>query len=187
MSIFQGVAGFFGGEGPVDFGCDGVSVGLPNQGLFFELLGAAQAPVQAVPGKGGEFDFGPVEPEPVFGGEVKFELMAQLPGSVNGQVLVKSAVRVGAAMVLHELNGGHVRVMGGDYPVHKLSVIGLGFSGGDAQMALTRIDIIGQQHVANALAQVLLMFFAGRPRFGRNRGEHMVEQLAGPLVEAQAA
>ena len=34
------------------------------------------------------------------------------------------------------------------------------------------------------------MFSAGRPRFGprfgRNRGAHMVEQLAGALVEAQA-
>ena len=30
------------------------------------------------------------------------------------------------------------------------------------------------------------MFFAGRPRLGRNRAQHLVEQLAGPLVGAQA-
>ena len=69
-------------------------MGLPNQGLFFELLGAAQAPVQALPGKSREFNFGPIEPGPLFGDEVKVELMAQLPGSFDGQVLVKSAVGV---------------------------------------------------------------------------------------------
>ena len=84
-------------------------MGLPNQGLFFELLGAAQASVEALPGKSREFNFGPVEPGPVFGGEVKVELMAQLPGSFNGQVLVKSPVGVGAVIVLRELDGGHVR------------------------------------------------------------------------------
>ena len=31
VPVFQSVAGLFGGEGPVDFGCGGISVGLPNQ------------------------------------------------------------------------------------------------------------------------------------------------------------
>ena len=117
-------------------------------------------------------NFGHVEPGTVFGGEAKVELMAQLPGSFNGQVLVKSTIAVGAVMVLHELDGGHVRVMGGDDPIHEPGVIGLGLGGRDLQMALTGIDVIGQQHVANAFSQVFLVFFAGRPRFGRNRGQY---------------
>ena len=53
-------------------------------------------------------------------------------------------------------------------------------------MALAGIDVVRQQHVANTLSQVLLVFFAGRPRFGWNRARHVVEQLAGPPDEAQA-
>ena len=76
--------------------------------------------------------------------------------------------------------------MGGDHPVHESGVIRLDFGGRDLQMTLAGIDVVHQQHVANTLSQVLLVFFAGRPRFGRNRVQHVVEQLLGPLVEAQA-
>ena len=52
-------------------------------------------------------------------------------------------------------------------------------------MALARVEVVGQQHVADAFAHVFLVFFLRRPCFGRNRGQHVVEQLAGPLVEAE--
>ena len=111
-------------------------MGLPDQGLCFGLLGTAHAPVQALAGKGRELDFGHVQPGAVVGGEVKMALVAQLPGPFDGQVLVESAVGVGAVVILHQLDGGHVRVMGGDHPVHKPGVIGLRLGGCDVQMAL---------------------------------------------------
>jgi len=184
--VLEFIAAIFSGERPVDFGGDGISVGLSDQGFFFELLRAANASVQALTRKSRELDIGPVEPGVVFGGEVKRELVAQLPDPSNGQVLVKSAVGVGAVVVLYQLDGGHIRVMGGNHPVHESSVVSLGFGGRDSQMALAGIDVVRQQHVANILSQVILVFFAGRPWFGRNRAQHLVEQLAGPLVEAQA-
>ena len=58
----------------------------------------------------------------MFGGEVKRELVAQLPDPFNGQVFVKSPVGVGAVVLLHQFDGGHVRLMDGDYPVHKPGV-----------------------------------------------------------------
>ena len=82
--IIEFIADPFGGERPADFGGSGISVGWPNQGLFFELLRAADASVQALVGKSRELDFGPVEPGAVFGSEVKRELVAQLPDSFNG-------------------------------------------------------------------------------------------------------
>ena len=76
---------------------------LPNQGLFFELLRAAIALVQALPGKSREFNFRPVEPETVFGDGVKRALVAQLPDPFNGPVLVKSPIGMDAAAVLYQL------------------------------------------------------------------------------------
>lgn len=52
-------------------------------------------------------------------------------------------------------------------------------------MALVRVEVIGQQNVADALSHILLVFFLGSPRFSWNRAQHVVEQLAEPLVEAQ--
>ena len=138
VPVFQSVAGLFGGEGPVDFGCGGISVGLPNQGLFFELLGAANALVRALLGKGREFDFGPVEPGNACGGEVKRELVAQVTGQVQGQVFLKSAVTVGAVTVLHELDFLGVGVMGLHGLVQELGVVGLGSGRRDLQVALGR-------------------------------------------------
>ena len=82
--------------------------------------------------------------EPCLGGVVKFELVAQLTGRVGGQMLVKSAVTVGAVMVLHELDFRRVGVVGLHEPVHELGVIGLGLGARDLQMPLARVDIIGQ-------------------------------------------
>ena len=76
--------------------------------------------------------------------------------------------------------------MGLHEPVYKAGVIGLGFGRRDLQMALTCVEVVGQQDVANAFAQVFLVFFLGGIGFGRYRGQHVVEQLAGPLVEASA-
>ena len=56
----------------------------------------------------------------------------------------------------------------------------------DLQVALARVGIIGQQDVADPFADVFLVFFPGGVGLGRQRGEHVVEQLAGPLVETQA-
>ena len=63
---------------------------MPGQGFLFESLLGADALVQALAGKGGEFDFGPdfgpVEPGAVLGGVVEFELVAQLTGRFDGPV-----------------------------------------------------------------------------------------------------
>ena len=76
VSVLGFIAHLFTGERPADFGGSGISVGLPNQGLFFELLRAANASVQVLARKSRELDFGPVELGAVFGGEVKRELVA---------------------------------------------------------------------------------------------------------------
>ena len=68
--------------------------------------------------------------------------------------------------------------------VQKKGVVGFGLR--DLYVALARVEVIGQQDVAHAVAHVLLVFFLGGPRLGRNRGEHLVEQLAGPLIESEA-
>ena len=57
--------------------------------------------------------------------------------------------------------------MGLHEPVYKAGVIGLGFGRRDLQMALTRVEVVGQQDVANAFAQVFLVFFGGGVWFGR--------------------
>ena len=82
--VIEFIADLFGGERPADFGGSGISVGLPNQSFFFELLRAANALVQALAGKSRELDFGPIEPGAVSGGEVKRELVAQVSGLFNG-------------------------------------------------------------------------------------------------------
>ena len=82
-------------------------------------------------------------------------------------------------------DGGHVRVMSSDHPVRESGVIRIGFGGRDLQVALARIDVVRQQYVANAFVQVPLVLFAGRSQSDRNRAQHLVEQLARALVEAQ--
>ena len=51
---------------------------MPGQGFLFEFLLGADAPVEALAGKGGEFDFGHVELGAVLGGVVEFEGVPQL-------------------------------------------------------------------------------------------------------------
>ena len=53
-------------------------------------------------------------------------------------------------------------------------------------MALARIEVVGQQNVADPFSYIFLMFFLGGPGLGWNWREDVVEQLAGPLVEAEA-
>lgn len=67
VSIFQFIAGLFGGERPVDFDGGDISVGLPNQGVLFELLRAANTSVQVLAGEDRELDFGHVELGTVLG------------------------------------------------------------------------------------------------------------------------
>ena len=100
-------------------------------------------------------------------------------------MFVESPVGVGRIIVLHELDFRRVGVVRLHEPVHKAGVIGLVFGARDLQMALTRVEVISQQHVVDAFSHVFLVFFLGGSRLGRNRGEYMVEQLAGPLVEAE--
>ena len=52
-------------------------------------------------------------------------------------------------------------------------------------MALARVGVIGQQDVADPFSHVFLVFFSGDPGLGGKRGEHVVEPLAGPFVEAE--
>ena len=52
-------------------------------------------------------------------------------------------------------------------PVYKAGVIGLGFGRRDLQVALARVEVVGQQDIANAFAQVFLVFFGGGVGFGR--------------------
>jgi len=128
----------------VDFYSGGISVGLPSQGFCFELLLAANTAVQALAGEGREFGFGPVEPGAVFGCIMEFHFLAPRTGGVQGAVFVKSAVAVGALIVLHELNCGRVGVVGLHEPVPKLCVVGLGFGGRDLPVPLAGVEVISQ-------------------------------------------
>ena len=117
---------------------------------------------------------------------MKRELVAQVTGRVQGQVFLKSAGAVGAVIVLHELDFLGVGVVDLHGPVQELGVVGLGFGRRDLHVALARVGVVGQQDVAHASAHVLLVFFAGGVGFGQNRGQHVVQGLAGPLAKAQA-
>ena len=108
-----------------------VSCGLPHQGFLFKSFLGADAPVEALTGTRGEFDFGPVEPGTVLGGVVEFEGVPQVAGRFDGQLFIKGAVGVGALVVLHELDFLCVGVVGLHEPVHKRGVIGLVFGGRD--------------------------------------------------------
>ena len=81
--------------------------------------------------------------------------MAQVAGRFDGQVFLKDAVRAGAVIILHELDFLGIRVVGLHEPVHKAGVIVLGFGARDLQMALSRIEVVGQQDVAAPFSYVL--------------------------------
>ena len=63
--------------------------------------------------RGGEFNFGHVEPGAMLGRVVRFEFVAQLTDRFDGQVFVQSPVGVGAVMVLHELAFRGLQVVSG--------------------------------------------------------------------------
>lgn len=66
-------------------------------------MGAANAAVEALAGKGGQLNFGHIEPGTALGRAMKREPMAQVAGRFNGQVFLKDAVGGGAVVVLHQL------------------------------------------------------------------------------------
>ncbi len=70
-------AGVGGGELPVNLALVGVGLALPGGELGVEGVEVLDAAVEALPGQGGEFDLGDVEPRAVFGGVVDLQPLGQ--------------------------------------------------------------------------------------------------------------
>jgi len=70
-------AGVGGGELPVDLAAVGVGLALPGGELGVEGVEVVDAAVEALPGQGGEFDLGDVEPGAVSGGVVDLQPLGQ--------------------------------------------------------------------------------------------------------------
>ena len=66
-------AGVAGGELPVNLSLVGIDRVLPGGEFAVEDVEVGDPPVQALPGQGGEFDLGDVEPGAVFRGVVDLQ------------------------------------------------------------------------------------------------------------------
>ena len=91
------------------------------------------------------------------------ECVPQTAGRFDGQMFTEGPVAMGAVVVLPELNFRGVRVVGLHEPIHEAGVIALIFGRCDPQVALARVEVVGQQDVAAPFSYVFLMFFLGGP------------------------
>ena len=91
------------------------------------------------------------------------ECVPQTAGRFDGQMFTEGPVAMGAVVVLPELNFRGVRVVGLQEPIHEAGVIALIFGRCDPQVALARVEVVGQQDVAAPFSYVFLMFFLGGP------------------------
>ena len=82
-------SGVAGGEVPVDLPLVGVGGGLPGGELDVEDVEVVDAPVEALPGQGGELDLGDVEPGAVLGGVVNLQPLRECSGLGRFERLVE--------------------------------------------------------------------------------------------------
>ena len=167
----------------MDFSALGLALAAPAIDLIGELGLGGNTPLQALAGEGGEVEFNLVEPGAALGGVVDLKTVGQALGQGRGQAVIKRTQGVGVQVVLHQPDFGGLRVAGGQL-LPKLGVLALGTPRPHLIQVLAGERLDGGEYTATAVLGVGVVRFGW---FARLRGQpldHLAEQKARPLIEA---
>ncbi len=90
---------------------------------------------------------------------------------------------MGAEVVLHDLQGLGLGIMGGLEVDHKLGIVLGRASLGDLNHSLTGVGLKGNQEVADPFAFIMMIVAPFLARFHGDRHQEVPQQLTGTLIE----
>src|SRR5512132_1005746 len=184
VEVLELDAGVGRGEAPVDLTAGTVAGGLPCGDFASQGGPVGQPPVQALLGEHAQLDLGHVQPAPMLGGGVEFELVGQPLGLGGSERLVQRGGCVGVEVVLDQHDPLGVRVVDVDEVLDAVGPVDAGAPVADAHVPPAGQRLADQEQVAGAVALVLVVGPCRPARGDRDRRVDLPEQLAAGLVQA---
>jgi hypothetical protein len=98
---------------------------------------------------------------------------------------IEGGRRMGIEVVLHHPKELGLRIMPLDHRFHKLGIILFRALGTDLENALAGQGLKGQEEATGAVALIFMIFPLGFAGLQRQRHQHVLNQLTGPLIDTE--
>src|ERR1700719_439200 len=171
-------------EGPLDGAALVVSTPLPGADFLAQGVVIRHAPLQALAGERGDFDFGDVQPAPVLGRVVEDDPAQQLASCWHAQDVLEAATKVGVQVIHDEMYAPGTAVDALQQVAHEHDEIELAAAFGDRDRAPARFGLDGDEQMGRSGAHVLVVLPQGCPGAHRQRRAAVGQQLSRLLVDA---
>ncbi len=162
VEVLELDAGVGGSETPINRGRPGVALGLPGGDLTLQRGLGWDTAAQALTREDAELQLRDVEPTAVDRGGVECELVRQALGLGRWEGRVERARRVRVEVVEHQHDALGLGIVLVDQLLDQARPVAPGALGGDANLALAAERLAGDEHIRDAVADVLVVV-AGLP------------------------
>src|SRR4051794_21316995 len=171
-------------ETPPDLDAPLVPLLFPGRHLPLQLLPGRDPPGQALPGQHRQLDLRHVQPAPVLRRVVDLQLLGDPPRLLRRERLVERGQLVRVQVVHHQDHLLRLLVHLLHQPADHLGEVHGGPPIGDTDGTPAQERFGDHEEVGRAVAGVLVVVPLGLARLGRDRLDHLADELLARLVEA---